>query len=775
MKHGFFKKLTSAVLAGAMLLTGMAVAPVTTKAAGVTLTEGSIYEYAECDWMVTEINGDCATMVMTAGNVNEYGSMAGTWPGYHMSGTLTNGLGYTIDVGSTDDFCNKDIDGYDIHEYNEATKKLYNAIKGDEYTSATYGKGLYLLPKSDVKNQTGLYWKALKAAATNRDSFGSFINNAWLGDYDVNNSSYSLNSSGNVASSNSGISSLIVAPAFNLDTSKVSADKIHDLTTEHTVDFQDYDGTSLSKKTDCHYGDSLTAPSNPTRDGYTFKGWSTDGNNVITLPKTVTGDVTYKAVYEALPNYNVTYEFVSGTAGKTLPAEVTALLPAGTTAVEGSTVTATQPTKQVITTSDNKGMWIFDGYDKTAATADQDIKFTGTWNYQDTPTVEVPTTATGEYNISYEFKSGTSGKTLPADIEKLKPADKKVTVTGSAIAITPDYPEKTSVDTDKGTWTFAGYSSDAADKNIKFTGTWNYADKANNTPSGGNGGNGGGSSNTNTDTSTEDASDVIRAMAKIDEAMANVRFTKDVKSDEVEKVITDAIGKLKVEHVFQMIPGDRMLNIHVEVFKNVNGETVSRDNTYQFFFNKFVIRDGKKYFYDMYSQIAKNRYIQADESGDGFTYFADNSGAVYQDRLSYDPTGKDVIYFDADGHMAFDKFINIKHDVLGNPVDYIGYFDTFGRAYVNKTTYGNGIGQYGKNDLFYINDYGVLQQNGWFKNAEGNIGYAAPNGRLTTSQWGIDQFGRKVYFQANGFLAKGTLFDGTRYYNMDINDGYLTD
>ena len=61
-----------------------------------------------------------------------------------------------------------------------------------------------------------------------------------------------------------------------------------------------------------------------------------------------------------------------------------------------------------------------------------------------------------------------------------------------------------------------------------------------------------------------------------------------------------------------------------------------------------------------------------------------------QDRLSYDPGGKDVIYFDADGHMAFDKFINVKKDVAGNPVDYIGYFDTFGRAYVNKTTYGNG-------------------------------------------------------------------------------------
>lgn len=144
-----------------------------------------------------------------------------------------------------------------------------------------------------------------------------------------------------------------------------------------------------------------------------------------------------------------------------------------------------------------------------------------------------------------------------------------------------------------------------------------------------------------------------------------------------------------------------------------------------------------------------------------------------QDRLSYDPGGKDVIYFDADGHMAFDKFINVKKDVAGNPVDYIGYFDTFGRAYVNKTTYGNGEGAYAKDALFYINDYGVLENKGWFKNAAGEIGYAATNGTLTTSQWSLDPFGRRVYFQANGFLAKGLMTDGVKYYQLDENDGHL--
>ena len=276
-------------------------------------------------------------------------------------------------------------------------------------------------------------------------------------------------------------------------------------------------------------------------------------------------------------------------------------------------------------------------------------------------------------------------------------------------------------------------------------------------------------------TGTEEANDAIRAMTQIDNAMENLKITKDVKAEEIEKIITDAIGESNVEYAFEMVSGDKELTIHVEVFKTVNGEKVSRENTYQFFFDKFVTKDGKKYFYDTYNQMVKGRFIQADETGDGFTYFADNSGAVYQDRLSYDPSGKDVIYFDEDGHMAFNKFINIKHDILGNPVDYIGYFDTFGRAYVNKTTYGNGEGVYAKDALFYINDYGVLENKGWFKNAAGEIGYATADGRLATSQWSFDQFGRAVYFQANGFLAKGTLFDGSRYYNMDENDGHFID
>ena len=322
MKSKILKKLTSVVLAGAMLLTGAVTAPVTAKAAdGVSLTEGHIYEYVGCDWMVTEINGDCATMVMTKGNVDKYGEMGGTWPGYRMSGTLTNAAGNTIDVGSADTHYTGNIDGYDIHQYSEATEKLYNTIKDDEYTAASYGKGLYLLPKTYVENKTGLYYGALNAAAKNHSSFEASGAYAWLGTaHGSGDHAYCVHSSGVVGDGPQSHWYMLIAPAFNLDTSKVSTDKLTDklidMTATCTATFEDYDGYVVGTKSDYHYGDTLVVPSNPTRTGYTFKGWSTDGSTVIELPATVTEDVTYTAVYEAdkptVEEYTVTFQDYDG-------------------------------------------------------------------------------------------------------------------------------------------------------------------------------------------------------------------------------------------------------------------------------------------------------------------------------------------------------------------------------------------------------------------------------------------------------------------------------
>ena len=59
---------------------------------------------------------------------------------------------------------------------------------------------------------------------------------------------------------------------------------------QYTVTFLDWDGTELSKQL-LDYATPATAPADPTREGYTFKGWDKDFSNVQS-------DLTVTALYE---------------------------------------------------------------------------------------------------------------------------------------------------------------------------------------------------------------------------------------------------------------------------------------------------------------------------------------------------------------------------------------------------------------------------------------------------------------------------------------------
>ncbi|MDU6880159.1 MAG: SHIRT domain-containing protein, partial [Finegoldia magna] len=139
---------------------------------------------------------------------------------------------------------------------------------------------------------------------------------------------------------------------------------------EKITKFVDENGKEISKSTK---GD------NPKKDidGYEFVRTEKDekGNTKHIYKKKVTPPVTTE--------YKVTHEFKSGTAGKELPDEVKALLPADQTGKkDGEKVTPTQPEKTEVPVKGGK--WVFKNYDKKDATIDKaDEHFVGTWVFEE--------------------------------------------------------------------------------------------------------------------------------------------------------------------------------------------------------------------------------------------------------------------------------------------------------------------------------------------------------------------------------------------------------
>ena len=173
--------------------------------------------------------------------------------------------------------------------------------------------------------------------------------------------------------------------------------------------------------------------------------------------------------------------------------------------------------------------------------------------------------------------------------------------------------------------------------------------------------------------------------------------------------------------------------------------------------------DGTMRCYDANGNMVKNNF-----KCDGtYTYFFQNDGTAMTDRLTYHPDGEHVIYFDENGHEVFSNFAHIKKSIAGDAVDDLCFFDVYGHMYVDFITYD----QAGVN-LYYANPYGVMEHNGWFMFSDGNIGYANADATLMTNQFSYDQFGRKVYFQGDGKLARGLISDGATYYQMDETDGH---
>ena len=170
------------------------------------LESGKTYKFAWYSWTACEVNNDGHVAVIQSRGVTH-----GAWPGFKMT-----------------EFDSKySIDGYDISAYDVKTKKLYDAIKDVEDKSASYGKGLYLVSKEKAgftewcEPGSGDYWQALKKAAGNASSFGCPYYYAWLGTVDGTGGAWCVFSGGHVYYGGDQNHDFVVAPAFNLDFSKV--------------------------------------------------------------------------------------------------------------------------------------------------------------------------------------------------------------------------------------------------------------------------------------------------------------------------------------------------------------------------------------------------------------------------------------------------------------------------------------------------------------------------------------------------------------------------
>ena len=215
-----------------------------------TLKPSKTYKFAGYSWTACEVNNDRHVAVIQSRGVTH-----GAWPGFKMT-----------------EFDSKySIDGYDISAYDVKTKKLYDAIKDVEDKSASYGKGLYLVSKEKAgftewcEPGSGDYWQALKKAAGNASSFGSPDYYAWLGTVSGGYYAWYVDSSGDVYGSYGQDSDCVVAPAFNLDLSKVevAGDEIIIKGSENN-DQPENQSNPIPYRSIWEYGMDLT------RDGETF-------------------------------------------------------------------------------------------------------------------------------------------------------------------------------------------------------------------------------------------------------------------------------------------------------------------------------------------------------------------------------------------------------------------------------------------------------------------------------------------------------------------------
>lgn len=160
-------------------------------------------------------------------------------------------------------------------------------------------------------------------------------------------------------------------------------------------------------------------------------------------------------------SYSVTYAFVSGTAGQSLPAGVLVQTPASASVLSGTTVT---PASTFSNVRDGAGRWTFSGWSPASQSVTEgDVSFIGTWNWTVLPI----------YAVDYRFVSTSSGHSLPSEVLAKLPSDTSG-VDGDVFSAPSSFH---SVEMGGGYWRFQGWTANSqtiAGADIVFTGSWRW-------------------------------------------------------------------------------------------------------------------------------------------------------------------------------------------------------------------------------------------------------------------------------------------------------------
>ena len=209
---------------------------------------------------------------------------------------------------------------------------------------------------------------------------------------------------------------------------------------------------------------TTTTYTDDVNDGiWTFVGYDAKSKIVKKADLAFIGKWEFKA-----NQYQAAYRFESATAGKDLPAAITALSPNdSTTYVNGAAVSAKQPVQTTYTDTVNDGTWMFKGYDTDSAVVNKaNVDFVGKWEFKE-----------NQYQADYRFESATAGKNLPSAITSLTPSDSEAYLNGVAVsAKQPIQTTYTDVVND-GIWTFKRYIPAGAVVNkadVTFVGQWEF-------------------------------------------------------------------------------------------------------------------------------------------------------------------------------------------------------------------------------------------------------------------------------------------------------------